>query len=390
MDELLSFLVLISAGLFLSEIFRRFHLPYVIGLIIAGILIGPYGMSILRLNGTIDFLGTIGLVFLMFMAGLGIKSSSIIRLKGKVARISLLNGAIPFAVGFLIGNYFGYGFLASMLLGIIFISSSIAIIIPSLEANRLLDSSVGKAIVASTVVEDALSLVFLSIVLQTLNPTSALPLPLFYLLLLFILVAMKIILPKADRMLFSGLRKKGDLFEHELRFIFVSLIAVVVIFDLLGLHAIIAGFFAGLVLADTVRSEVLRDKLHAMSYGLFIPIFFIIIGMETDITVFYAATGAIALTAAIISGSMISKFSSGWIAGRLCGFNSSESSLVGASTIPQLSTTLAVAFVGLEFNIIDHKLITAMVILSVVTTFAGPFLMRWACPKCKLPEKKKK
>ncbi len=390
MDELLSFLVLISAGLFLSEVFRRFHLPYVVGLIIAGMIIGPYGMDLLSLNGTMDFLGTIGLVFLMFMAGLEIKSSSIIKLKGKVARISLVNGLIPFAVGFLIANYFGYGFLASLLLGIIFISSSIAIVIPSLEANGLIHSKVGKTIVASTVVEDGVSLILLSIVLQTINPISALPLPLFYLLLLFILVAMKIIIPKADKLLFSGVRKKHDLFERELRFIFLSLIAVVVIFDLLGMHAIIAGFFTGLVLSDSIKSKVLKDKLHALSYGLFIPVFFIIIGMETDITVFYAATGAIALTAAIVIGSMISKFSSGWTAGKICGFNSSESKMVGISTIPQLSTTLAVAFVGLEFNILDHKLVTAMVVLSVVTTFAGPFLMGWACPECKSPKKKKK
>ncbi len=388
MDELLSFLVLISAGLFLSEVFRRFHLPYVVGLIIAGMIIGPYGMDLLSLNGTMDFLGTIGLVFLMFMAGLEIKSSSIIKLKGKVARISLVNGLIPFAVGFLIANYFGYGFLASLLLGIIFISSSIAIVIPSLEANGLIQSKVGKTIVASTVVEDGVSLILLSIVLQTINPISALPLPVFYLLLLFILVAMKVIIPKADKLLFSGVRKKHDLFERELRFIFLSLIAVVVIFDLLGMHAIIAGFFTGLVLSDSIKSKVLKDKLHALSYGLFIPVFFIIIGMETDITVFYAATGAIALTAAIVIGSMISKFSSGWAGGKLCGFTSSESTMVGISTIPQLSTTLAVAFVGLEFNIIDHKLVTAMVVLSVVTTFAGPFLMGWLCPEFKSPKKK--
>ena len=91
-------------------------------------VIGPYGLDVIESNGIIDFLGTIGLVFLMFMAGLEIKSSSLGKLKNTVAKISLLNGMIPFLFGFGIASWFGYDFLASLLLGIIFISSSIAVV----------------------------------------------------------------------------------------------------------------------------------------------------------------------------------------------------------------------------------------------------------------------
>lgn len=390
MEDLLSFLILISAGLFLSEIFRRFHLPYVIAMVVTGILIGPYGFDVISLNGTLDFLGTIGLVFLMFMAGLEIKLSKFDKIKGKVAKISLLNGLIPLAAGFLIGQYFGYDILGSLLIGIIFISSSIAVVIPSLEAHRLMKSKVGNVIVASTVLEDGMSLILLSIVLQVINPTTFLPLPLFYIVLATVLIALKFAIPKIDEFFFSKTRGKKDLFEQELRFIFVVLIGTVVLFELLGMHAIIAGFFTGLILSDTIKSPKLKDKLHALSYGLFVPIFFIIIGINTDITVFLAAGSAILLTAVIVIGSMLTKFTGGWLGGRLSGFTSSESSMIGAATIPQLSTTLAVAFIGFEFNLLDHQLITALVVLSIVTTFAGPFMMRWICPECKLPEKKKK
>lgn len=390
MDDLLSFLILISAGLFLSEVFRRFHLPYVVALVVTGMLIGPYGFNVISSpNGVFDFLGSIGLVFLMFMAGLEIKLSNFSKIQGNVAKISLFNGLIPFAVGFLIGSYFGYGVLASFLLGIIFISSSIAVVIPSLEANKLLGSKIGKVIVSSTVVEDGFSLILLSIVLQAINPTTFLPLPLFYILLVFLLIALKFIIPKADEFFFSG-RRKDDVFEQELKFIFVVLLGTVILFELLGMHSIIAGFFTGLVLSDRIKSKELKDKLHALSYGLFIPVFFIIIGMNTDMGVFVGVSGALFLTLAILIGSMGTKFISGWIGGRLSGFNSSESSLIGAATIPQLSTTLAVAFVGFEFDILDHRLITAMVILSVVTTFIGPFLMGWTCPECRVPSGKKK
>ncbi len=376
MPELLSFLILITAGLFLSELLRKFHLPYVVALILAGIVIGPYGMGLFHVDAAIEFLGAIGLIFLMFMAGLEIRLSSFGKLKGGVLKLSLLNSLFPFAVGFLIAFYFGYGFLASVLLGIIFISSSIAIVIPSLELHGLLDSRIGKTIVTATVFEDAFSLVLLSVVLQTVNPTTFLPLPVFYFLFFAALIALKFIIPRAKEIFFSGLRKKRHIFEQELRFIFVVLIGTVVFFEIIGIHSIIAGFFMGLVLSNSIKSEILREKLHAISYGLFIPVFFIIIGSETDITVFGDAGGAVLLTVAILVGSLGSKFISGWIGGRLSGFSSSNSALIGASTIPQLSTTLAVAFVGLEFGILDHQLVTAMIILSIVTTFAGPLLMR--------------
>ncbi len=383
MVELLSFLILISAGLFLSEIFRRLHVPYVVGLIIAGILIGPYVFNILTIDPIIEFLGSIGLIFLMFMAGLEIRLSSFEKLRNGIAGLTLLNALIPFTAGFLIALYFGYGLLSAFLLGIIFISSSIAIVIPSLERHGLLKSRVGQSIVASTILEDVLSLVLLSIVLQSINPTTAIPLPIFYLLLFSALIGLKYILPKIREYLFPRSWKEKYLFEQDLRFIFVILIAIVVFFEILGVHPIIAGFFTGFALSESIKSEKLKEKLHAISYGLFIPAFFIIIGAQTDIGVFLTVGSAAVITAVVLTASIGSKFISGWIGGRLMGFNSTESALVGASTIPQLSTTLAVAFVGLEFNLLDQQLITAMIALSIVTTFVGPLLVAMIANKLK-------
>ncbi len=383
MAELLSFLILISAGLFLSELFRRLNVPYVVGLIIAGILIGPFVFNILTIDPIIEFLGSIGLVFLMFMAGLEIRLSSFGKLRNGIAGLTLLNALIPFTAGFLIALYFGYGLLSAFLLGIIFISSSIAIVIPSLERHGLLKSRVGQSIVASTILEDVLSLVLLSIVLQSINPTTAIPLPIFYLLLFSALIGLKYILPKIREYLFPRSWKEKYLFEQDLRFIFVILIAIVVFFEILGVHPIIAGFFTGLALSESIKSEKLKEKLHAISYGLFIPAFFIIIGAQTDIGVFLTVGSAVVITAVVLVASISSKFISGWVGGRLMGFNSTESALVGASTIPQLSTTLAVAFVGLEFNLLDHQMITAMIALSIVTTFVGPLLVARIANKLK-------
>ncbi len=375
MTQMLSFLILISAGLFLSELLRRFHMPYVLALIATGVIIGPYVLGIFETDATIEFVGSIGLIFLMFMAGIEVRLSSIEKLKTKVAKISAINGLLPFAVGVAIAWYFGYGLLASAMLGIIFISSSIAVVIPSLESRGLIKKNVGKTIVGAAMVEDISSLLLLSVILQTASPSTSLPLPLFYFLVLVSLLILTYIIPRTRKFFLKRITAEKELFEQEIRLLFAILIGVVIFFEILGVHSIIAGFFTGLVLSDTLKSELLKKKLHAISYGLFIPVFFIIVGTQLDVSVFLGGPEALLLAVVVVVGSVVSKFLSGYMGGRAAGFSAAESKLVGACTIPQLSTTLAVAFIGLESGILDGKMIAAMVALSMVTIFVAPILI---------------
>ncbi len=376
MVEILSFFIVIIAGLLFSELFIRFHFPWVVALILGGILIGPFGLGIFESNNTLSFLAEIGLIFLMFMAGIETKLSGLKSLRGKRLSIPLLNGGLPFLVGFGIGLYFGYDFIASLLLGIIFISSSVAVIIPSIKALGLANKKIGKTIISSTVLEDIVSLLLLSIILQTTSPVANMPLLIFYPFLIITLIALRWIISKL-RWFFASEAKRGlELFQFELRSIFVILIGTVIVFQFLGLHSIVAGFFAGLVLSGSIRSDAIKQKLNAISYGIFIPIFFVVLGSGTDFSVFYNIAGIALFTGVVIIGSMSTKFISGVIAGRLNGFTAREGALLGASTIPQLSTTLAVAFTAVSVGIFDADIMTVLVALTIVTTFISPLLMR--------------
>jgi len=351
-------------------------LPWVLALIVGGLVVGPSGFNVVTINPTIEFLGQIGLIFLMFMAGLETKLSSFREFGKDIAWISFLNSLIPFAVGYSIGFFFGFDIIASLLLGIIFMSSSIAVIIPTLESTGLLNTKLGRSIVSTTIIEDVASLILLSILLQSIAPITVLPLPSFYVLLIIILVAFRYGLPKI-RNLIPHRRDENDLFESEVRIVLALLLGTVITFELLGLHPIIAGFFAGLVLSDSIKSEILIDKLRTLSYGIFIPVFFVVVGMETDISVFMTGGAALGLIIVVLFGSMISKFFSGWFGARVSGFNNNDSLTFGFATIPQLSTTLAVAFTAVELGILDNELATAMVILSIVTTLVAPIALRF-------------
>ena len=374
--ELLPFFIVLLAGLFFSEVFQRFHLPWVSALIVAGMVIGPHGLGWYESNPTIEFLSEIGLVFLMFLAGLETRLSSFRKHHKDISWVVLLSTAIPFVAGYFLGHAMTEDVTAALLMGVIFVSSSIAVIIPSLEQCNLLTTRFGKVTVGSTIVMDVASLVLISFVLQTSATVTSLPLPVFYVVAATAIVLLRWAVVKLWRTVDKHVPDNKDPFQEELRTLFLILIGVVIIFEILGLHPVVAGFFAGFVLSESIKNRVLIEKFRAMGYGLFVPVFFIVIGAQTDLDAFLNLHAALLFVGAVLMVAVGSKFVSGVIAGRIIGMSRAQRLLLGVATIPQLTTTLAAAFLGRELGILSDDIITAIVILVIVTSFASPLLIR--------------
>ncbi|MBD3365786.1 hypothetical protein GF360_00380 [candidate division WWE3 bacterium] len=369
-----AFFLVLFIGLFSSTLLKKLHLPWVAALILGGIAIGPHGLGFFESDSTIEFISDLGLIFLMFMAGLEVKLSSFKESAPSLFLLSLVNGLIPFVAGLAIAYYYGYSFTTLLLLGTVFISSSVAVVIPTLEANDLFDLKIGRAVTTTSIIQDVLSLILLSVLLQDIKPVSNLPPYFFYPLLLAIVVGLRLLLPKLQAFV-ADLTAGDDPFQDQLRSVFLVLLGTVILFEVLGLHPIVGGFFAGVVLSETIDDEVLKAKIRALSYGFFIPTFFVYVGTQTDVSLLFEVNSSLPLILLIVFGSILSKFLSGWLGAWLVGFNPSEGAFFGASSIPQLSTTLAVAHTARSVGLMDDKLITALVVLSMVSTLVGPALM---------------
>lgn len=369
-DNLLPLFLLMSSGVFLSAVFDRLHLPWVITLIAAGLLLGPYGLSLVSVSPALELMSEIGLVFLMFMAGLETRFSSFRKTEKGVLLLSLFNAGIPFLVGFLLGFVFAFSIPGCFLLGMVFISSSIGVITPSLEATELIETEMGQLAVATSIVQDVLSLLLLSVAFQT-TQRSLLPIVVLYPLAIALMVVLRMLLPELHQ--YFAESTQHNLFQREVRTVFLILLGTVIAFELLGLHPIVGGFFAGVILSDFIRSELLEGKLRAISYGIFIPLFFLSVGMQTNLRLVFG--GALVLTTLVVLGSIGAKFASGVLGARLLGFDMVRASLFGASSIPQLSTTLAVAFSGRTLGLFDQNVVASLVALSIASTFVGPLLV---------------
>lgn len=376
MEPFLPFFIILLIAVVLSQLFLQMRIPWVVSLILGGVLLGPNGLGIFEPTDTIDFLGTIGLVFLMFIAGLESKLSDVKKLKKQVAIVAPMIGFIPALIGVNVGLSFGYDIETSLLLGIIFMSSAVGMLVPVFQRLNIIQTNLVRAIVAGTVLIDALSLLLLSIFLQVVTGDGAtIASLLVYPAALVLLGGFAWVLPKLKWLATKRLSKADDLFENELQFTVLILIGLVVFFELVGLHAIVAGFFGGMILAQSLENPLLKAKLHAISYGFFIPVFFVSMGAETDLGVFFEGAEALILMSVVIAALLISKFFSGWLAGRWAGFNNMSASLVGASALPQLSTALAVAFLGFGEGLLDQQLLSSVVGLTIVTSILTPLLV---------------
>jgi len=373
-SSLIPFFIILSAGLFFTDFFKRIHLPYVSALIIAGIVIGPFGLNIIELSETIQFLGGIGLVFLMFIAGTEANISSLKNLDKNILWFVILNGGIPFLAGFGVAQLIDLTLVGSVVLGITFISTSIAVVIPSLEANNLLNGRVGKVVLPGTILQDISSLVFLSIVLQSQSDDNFLPWPLQVCLFAVVIVILKYLIPELERLFHMG--KEGqDLFESELRFTIAILLGSAIIFELLGLSSIIAGFIIGVFLRDYIKKEKVEGKIRTISYGVFIPSFFLSIGMSLNFDEILSPD-SIQIPILIVLGLILSKFVASIVFSSLLKENINDGLLYGSLTIPQLSTTLAAALAAQEVGLLNEQVTSSLILLSLISVLISPILVR--------------
>lgn len=373
---LLGLLLILSLGLIVPDIIKRtLHLPFVTSIILIGSIIGPNGFDLIQSNEVIDFFGFLGFTFLMLLAGL---ETHVGELKKNLPKISILafgNASIPFATGLLIGRVFGYDWLPSILLGTIFVSSSVAVIIPFMNQGKL-GKDIRQLMLPAFVLEDLFSMMLLASVFQAVSPITTFPLPVYFGVLLISIGMLFAIVPRITKQfLKKKILHKNVIHEDEVRFVIVLLIAVLLYFSALGVHPILAAFLIGMLLADVVTSDKITEKIHTLGYGLFVPVFFFIVGMEMNMGVFLEMDYKNILIIAIIAGLLGSKFISGYISGKIINFSNLNATIFGTVSTAQLTTTLAAAYAASAVGLFDSTLITAIVAVSIVSNILVPFTL---------------
>jgi Kef-type K+ transport system membrane component KefB len=358
---------------------RRLRIPAVVGYMLAGLIVGPHGLSVIPKNALVaDFFAELGKLLLMFFVGLEVDLRQFKAERTRSLLFGLVTFALPTAAGTAAGFAFGYGPISSVLIGSL-LGSHTLIAYPIVLGAGLGKLPAVTITVGATILTDMLSLLVLAICLtahQVGFDARTLALQLGELALF--IVVMVFVLGPVGRWLFG---KLGGTDEASFT-LMLGIVALGASFaEALRLEGILGAFLAGLAVNEAVRNTAAKEKLEFLGNNFFIPAFFIVTGFLVDLRVFAETLWTKpALVAAIVLGLIGAKWLAAELVGRAWRFGAADRGLMASLTMPQVAATLASALVGYQTvnkageRLIDEPMLNTVLVLVVVTSVVGPIL----------------
>lgn len=377
-DPLMTFSVILVISLIIPEIFHRFKITHVPFYIVAGVLIGPFGLGI-QAHEALRFLGEIGLFVLVFLAGLEIHESKGINVRHTLVFVMFM-ATISFIAGFILGILYSNTMATALLLGTILVSSSVGEIIPIVHTTDEIKKRFGNFIIPGVIILDATSLIMLGIILK--YKTEPGQMTFFFIGIIVLLFFSFYILPGILKYLFIRESKKPR--EFDLKVVLAVLISIVALSEIIGLHGIVTAFIVGIVVGEYIPSEKVFEKIHGLGHGFLIPIFFIVLGMTLDITILFKSPTYLMLPLILISTLIFGKILGGLFYAYSKRLKLRDGVLLGSTLLPQLSATLAATAIGYEYGIFDSEILLAVVIMAMFSTITTPFIIRYITKEKKI------
>lgn len=373
-----------KAGGYLSY---RLGQPSVLGELLTGILLGPSLINLLHLNyftdehlaTTIHELAEVGVLLLMFLAGIELHLSDLAK-TGRLAALAGTLGVIfPLGLGIGVGLLFGMSPVASVFLGLVLSATSVSISAQTLMELGVLRSKVGIGLLGAAVFDDVLVVLGLSIFTALTGSESgaglAEVLGLMARMALFLvggtLIGM-VALPRLSRKIHTLPISQGLL-----AFTIVAILLYGWAAEEFGEMAAITGaFLAGLIFTRSPVKERVQAGVSAIAYGLFVPIFFINIGLSANIRELFGQSFLLFLV--MLTVAIIGKVLGAGLGGRISGFSNLEALQLGLGMMSRGEVGLIVASVGLTQGLIDRSIFAAIVGVIIVTTLITPPALRTA------------
>lgn len=372
-------IILLSTKIF-SLLSQKVNMPQVVGALLVGVLLGPSCLNILHETDFLTKSAEIGVIFLMFLAGLDTDFDDL-KATGKSAVIIAFVGVlIPLGSGFLTYFLFFHGerpdtmiFLESTFVGIVLTATSVSITVETLREMGKLKGKMGTSILGAAIIDDILGIIALTVITSFTVPGVEIMVVLLKIFLFFVFIAV------CGFFVFRLFRKLEIVYGTKRR---VAIYAVV--FCLLlsyisevyfGVADITGAYFAGLILCNVTETKsYIASKINITSYMFFTPIFFASIGIKTVIT--GMSQELILFTLALLIVAILSKIVGCGLGAKICGFSNMDSLAIGVGMISRGEVALIVAQKGEQAGLISSTLFPAIVLVVIVTTLITPILLK--------------
>jgi Kef-type K+ transport system membrane component KefB len=373
-DPVAIFAVVLCVILFAPLVMEKLRLPGMVGLILAGVLVGPHGINLLAREGAIDMLGQVGLIYILFLAGVETDLGMVRKNRGQGLTLGLLLFSIPFITAFSGGvGLLKLPLATAILFGSLF-SSHTLVSYPIVSRFGLSKTRSVTAAVTATIICDTLAMLILAVISASSHGGIGL---LFWLRLTFMLCLLVFlglfVVPKATGRFFSKLQPENGVTEFI--YVLTVLFILAVLSKFAGLEAIIGAFVAGLALNSLIpEKSILMNRLSFVGNSLFIPFFLISTGMLVDVRSFATEGSTLFITLLMVTIILVSK----WVVSRLMrwryGYSRDEANLVFGLTINKAAATLATVLVGYRLGLFPVSILTGTIVMIITTCLIGPLV----------------
>jgi len=375
-DPVAVFLVMISLLLITPLLFERLRLPGIVGLILAGVVIGPHGLGILERDTTIVLLGTVGLLFLMFMAGL---ETSLDDLKGnadKAFTFGMATFVVPMVLGTLAMLALGYSLLAAVLVASCFASHTL-LALPIVSKQGIMRSPAVTMTLGGTLIVNILALLVLAIVVKAHQGDLTLSFWLFLIpsLALYTFITLWGV-PKLGRWFF---RQFGHDEGAEFTFVIATLFVVSYAAKLIEIEPIIGAFLAGISITPLIpQLSPLMNRIQFIGNTLFVPFFLLSVGMLVNPGILVQDPRSLLVSGVMVVVAIVAKFIPAWGVGKRFKFRPSSTMVVFGLSVAQAASTLAAITVAYDIELVDQLTVNGTIAMILVTCLVSPWVTdRW-------------
>lgn len=377
------FLLILAVILLSTKVFglisERVHMPQVVGALLAGVVLGP---SVLGLVEETDFLlktSEIGVILLMFMAGLDTDLEELKKTGLASFVIALIGVVVPLIAG--TGLYLVFfpdmgeplHMLKALFIGVVLTATSVSITVETLREMGRLKGKVGTAILGAAIIDDIMGIIVLTLVSAMTDPTVQPIAVLGRILAFFILV---VIVGFVMYRLFRAITNEWS--NHRRIAIYALSFCLILSFvaeHYFGIADITGAYFAGLILCNLLEArEYINKKVNILAYMFFSPVFFASMGIKTELD---GMTGSLLIFSfALLAVAIITKIIGCGLGAKLMGFNWSDSLSIGLGMVSRGEVALIVAQKGAQVGLIDSSLFPPIVLVVIVTTLITPILLK--------------
>ena len=367
------FLLIMTIILVTPMLSERVHLPGIVGVILGGMLIGPYGLRLIEAGDRMEFLSTVGLVYLMFSAGLEVDINQFVRVRGRAVIFGLLTFLLPQLMGMGLGMILGLDWLGTILLGSAFASHTL-IAFPILTRLGVTRNEAVAVTTGATVLTDIGAFIILAVVLGARSGG----LNINYFIQLFILLTAFTLLivfgfPRLGKFFFQRFRAR----EIEFQFVVVILFVAAFGAELIGVHEVVGAFLAGLAINATLpRHSPVTGHVLFIGESFFIPVFLLYSGMITDPLSFVKDIETIIVALGVTIVAYVSKLLAAWITAGIFKYTKNEFWTAYGLSHAQAAVTIPTLVIGLETGLFDTTLFNAAILMILLTSITSPLIVQ--------------